>query len=184
MEDNPVMSKNSMMHKTLATVAMLSLLTLAGCAKDPVPDDQRSISQSEKDKMINAQLAPNTSAEQVAPKPSMGPGLNTAAPAPKAEPIDNGKTIMFPTLTETELVPNEKVTLYAGQLTPGKTYGATIFYSANGQNDKTIPLGEWTVTEAGEISEKVTLPANLAKGSYVVALNIDDSLYTAPIKVG
>lgn len=177
------MSKTTM-RKTLATVAMISLLALTGCAKDPVPDDQRTISQAEKDQMVNAQLAPSVSAEQSAPKPSMGPGLNTAAPAPKAEPVDNGKTIMFPTLKETELVPNEKVTLYAGQLTPGKTYGATIFYSANGQNDKTIPLGEWTVTQTGEISEQVTLPANLAKGSYVIALNIDGSLYTAPIKVG
>lgn len=172
-----------MLNKTLATVAMISLLALAGCAKDPVPDDQRTISQAEKDKMINAQTAPSVSGDKAAPKPSMGPGLNTAAPAPKAEPIDNGKTIMFPTLKETELVPNEKVTLYAGQLTPGKTYGASIIYSANGQNDKTIPLGEWTVTANGEISEQVTLPVNLSKGSYVVALNVDGSLYTAPIKV-
>lgn len=177
------MTKSNMLHKTLASVAMISLLTLAGCAKEPVPDDKREISQTEKDKVLNAQLAPSLTPDQVAPKPSMGPGLNTAAPAPKAEPVDNGKTIMFPTLKETELVPNEKVTLYAGQLTPGKTYGASIFYSANGQNNKTVPLGEWTVTETGEISEPVTVPGNLAKGSYVIALNVDGSLYTAPIKV-
>lgn len=173
-----------MMNKTLATVAMISLLTLVGCSKEPVPDDQRSISQEEKDNVLNAQLAPSLTPEEVAPKPSMGPGLNTAAPAPKAEPTDNGKTIMFPTLEETELAPNENVTLYAGQLTPGKTYAANLLYSGNGKNDRTIPLGEWTVTGTGEISEKVTIPANLAKGSYVLAFDIDGSLYTAPIKVG
>lgn len=164
------------------TAIMLSALTLSACSHEPVPDDVRPISQEEAKKGINAQTFPETK-EAPAVKPSMGAGIVGDAPAKPADPIDKGTVISVPTVTETSVVKNEKIKLYAGQLKEGTVVKAVLFYSGNGSNNKTFELGEETVSATGEVTKEVVVPANLASGNYVISLNVDDSLFTAPIKV-
>lgn len=167
--------------KILAVMGMaFALSALSACSPEPVPDDVREISEEEKKGIINAQTMPEKPVEVT---PSMGPGLADKAPEKATEPIDNGKIIMVPSVAEVSVVPNEKVKLYAGQLTPGQSYPAVIFYSV-GSVEKTIDLGTHKVNPEGELSADVVVPANIVPGKYVISYNVDGSLYTAQIKVG
>lgn len=164
------------------TAIMFSALALSGCSHDPVPDDVRPISQDEVKKGINAQTAPES---KPTVQPSMGAGVvPDATPAKSTAPIEKGTVIMVPSTKEVSVVKNEKVELYAGQLKAGTTVKAVLFYSAEGQNNKTLPLGEETVAESGEVTQQVILPENLASGLYMISLDVNGALYTAPIKVG
>lgn len=178
------MKDTKMKLRTLSAMAiMLSALTLSACSHEPTPDDVREISAEEKSGIINAQTMPETKTAP-AVQPSMGSGMTGNAPVQTKEPIDKGTTIMVPTVNEVTVEKNEKVRVYAGQLKEGTTVTAVLFYSSGGQNDKSIELGEETVSATGEVTKEIVIPENLASGNYVISLNIDGSLYTAPIKVG
>lgn len=178
------MKDTKMNIKTISIMTIvLASLTLSACSQDPKPDDVREISQDEKSNVLNAQTLPE---EKAAPavKPSMGSGPVGSAPVEAAEPTDKGTVITVPTVTEITVEKNEKVKLYAGQLTPGTAIPAVLFYSGAGQNNKTIDLGEVTVNAEGEAVKDIVIPANLSSGNYVISYTIDGALFTAPIKVG
>lgn len=169
------------MKKQITIGLMATALFLTGCS-ETIPDDQRVIDSASQGP--NAETAPEATGPAT-PVPSMAAGTVNNAPIETTDtPVDNGTMIILPTTEETTVAKNEKVTLYAGQLKPDTEYSAKIFYSGNGQNDKTIDMGKYKVNADGEVKAAIVVPSNLISGSYVVSLDAGEGLYLAPIKVG
>lgn len=168
--------------KVVLMLAMIAGMSLSACSNDPVPDDQRVISEEEKKTAVDA-ADPNLSPVVVDPNPAMGEGLVEDIPVAEIPVVDNGVEVILPGATPVEVKPHEVISFYASELTPDAAYQAVIYYSNNGKNDKTIDLGSFAAGSTGQISDKVTLPANIAPGEYMIALEYEDTIYSTPITV-
>lgn len=169
------------MKKHIVIGIMAASLALTGCAAKVVPDDQRKLDNP---KAVSATDAP-ASTETPTPVPSMGSGLVASEPAEATvAPIDKGKVIYAPAVSDTEVSKNEKITISAGKLKPGTEYTGKLFYSEGGRNNSFIELGKFKVKEDTELNAVIVIPANLASGKYVISLESGEDMYLAPIKVG
>lgn len=168
--------------KVVLMLAMVAGMSLSACSNDPVPDDQRVISEEEKKTAVNA-ADPNITPIEIDPSPVMGEGLVEEVAVEEIPVVDNGVEVILPGATPVEVEPHEVINFYASELAPNATYEAVVYYSNNGKNDKTIDLGSFPTGSATQISDKVTLPANIAPGEYMMALEYEDTIYSTPITV-
>lgn len=168
--------------KKMLVLAMIAGISLSACSPAQVPDDQRVITEEEKSKAVDAA---DMSLPTVAPTatPALGEGLVADAPVEEVPVIDNGVSIILPGSVSVTVKPHEVISFYISELEADKKYDAVVFYSGNGRNDKTIKVGSFAANSTGEITDKVTLPANIAPGEYMLALQNDDLLYSTPITV-
>lgn len=177
--------KRENMKKQMLVLAMIAAISLSACSPKQVPDDQRIITEEEKANAVKADdmnLEPLVQ-ESIAPEPAMGEGLIPEAPVEEVPVVDNGTSIIIPNATEVTVKPHEVISFYISDLEAGSKYEAVIFYSGNGKNDKTIKAGSFTASPTGEISDKITLPANIAPGNYMLSLQDGNLLYSTPIVV-
>lgn len=170
--------------KKMLVLAMIAGISLSACSPAQVPDDQRVISEEEKSKAVDAaDMSLPTVAPTAISTPVLGEGLVPDVPVEEVPIIDNGVSIILPGSVSVTVKPHEVISFYISELEADKKYDAVVFYSGNGRNDKTIKVGSFTANSTGEITDKVTLPANIAPGEYMLALQNDDLLYSTPITV-
>lgn len=143
---------------------------------------------------VNAADPSVTFQTQAAKDSDLGKGIQSTAKS-DAPPVDNHLEIPVPTKNNTDVSQNETVRFLIPNLTTGANLNSYIYYNESGINSAKIPVESKITGEQGYLSARITIPASIDKGKYVIAFekvisgisendnNYKAEVYSAPITV-